>query len=191
MKRRFRAEPWLITAAFVVPFTLALTLLYGGFAAELLGRTNNPERALIDPPVPLGMLAEPARTDNARYRWALIYARMLPCDDACMTHLVRLQQVHLALGRHGERVQRVYLGLHPETGGGAPMPQQPMAGLAVGPAADEQQRILLGLPGHDPREGRIFIRDPLGNLVASYPGGAAQRGLLRDIRRLLDTSWTG
>ena len=39
--------------------------------------------------------------------------------------------------------------------------------------------------------GRIFIADPLGNLVVSYPPDVAQKELLRDFERLLDASGIG
>jgi hypothetical protein len=41
------------------------------------------------------------------------------------------------------------------------------------------------------KQGRIFIVDPLGNLVAAYPPDAAQDLLLKDLQRLLDVSRVG
>jgi hypothetical protein len=41
------------------------------------------------------------------------------------------------------------------------------------------------------QEGRIFVVDPLGNLVVSYPPAPNQELLLEDLERLLDVSRIG
>jgi len=35
------------------------------------------------------------------------------------------------------------------------------------------------------RAGRVYLADPRGNLVASYPPDVEQKELLRDLKRLL------
>ena len=40
-------------------------------------------------------------------------------------------------------------------------------------------------------EGRVYLVDPLGNLMMRYPVDAKPKGILKDILRLLKTSWIG
>ena len=41
------------------------------------------------------------------------------------------------------------------------------------------------------RAGRIYLVDPLGNLLMSYPARAPDRALLDDLRKLLKLSHIG
>ena len=42
-----------------------------------------------------------------------------------------------------------------------------------------------------PAAGRLYVVDPLGNLVLSYPRAADRQGLLKDMERLLKLSHIG
>jgi hypothetical protein len=152
----------------------------------------NPERTLLASPRPLPQVA--VRTagggmtgpDWARYRWSLIYARITPCEGRCASELAHLTEVYLALGGNRARVQRVLL-LPDE---GFRMTGDPT--LLVGYLDGERDAELVGALGLDLLEqGRIFVVDPLGNLVMSYPPLPDQARLLEDLERLLDISRIG
>ena len=62
----------------------------------------------------------------------------------------------------------------------------------MGRLDDDRGAPLLRLLGEDRiQDGRIYICDPLGNLVLSYPADVEQKELLRDLQRLLDVSGIG
>ncbi len=192
-----RPEPWLITLLFAVPFSLALVSYHSGWLPTRLGQTSNPERTLIEPAVPLN-LASYTAGERLNQRWALIYARTGPCDQSCASQLIRLMSVHISLGRHGERVKWVYLNIPPAGSPTAPDPRIPELPddreLIVLHADAELRDALLGLPTMDTMnlgDGRVLFVDPRGNLVTMYPPEPTQRPLLRDLRRLLDTSRSG
>jgi hypothetical protein len=191
-----RPEPWLITLLFAVPFSLATLTYLSGWAPSMLGQTDNPERTLVDPAQPLQLYSLGADGERLRNRWALIYANTGPCDQACASHLIRLLAVHISLGRHGERVKWVYLNVPPAgaTGAGDPgVPELPDdRELIVLTAEGAQRDVLHGLiEAASLQSGRVLFVDPRGNLVAIYPAEPTQRSLLRDMRRLLDTSRSG
>ena len=178
---------WLIGLACIGPFVLAAVLYYGPWHRSALP-TLPGVRELIQPPIAL----PPAWFDDGgaptadRYRWSLIYARIAACDRQCVEDLDRLRQVHLALGRDVGRVRRVYL----YTGDEPQLPEDRQ--LLVRRLDDEQGAPVLGLLGEDRlRAGRVYIADPSGNLVVSYPPSAEQKELLRDLQRLLAASGTG
>lgn len=177
----------LVTAA---PFALALLAYFGWFGSAPFPMLPNEDRELILPPVALPAESldtpdgEPLGTDWARYRWSLIYARMAPCEAQCATDLERLHQVHAALGRDQDRVQRVFL-----TGEARPVVRDDTA-LVIG-RLETASTLLMLLGPERIAAGRIFVADPLGNLVLSYPPDADRRRILEDLERLLDVSKVG
>jgi cytochrome oxidase Cu insertion factor (SCO1/SenC/PrrC family) len=191
VKFRSSLVPILIAAACFGPFVLALVIYYvpNDLADNQL---ENPERTLLAVPRPLPQVA--VRTagggttgsDWARYRWSLIYARITPCGGHCASDLARLTEVYLALGRDGARVQRVLLVADESFR----MTGDPT--LLVGYLDAERDAELVSAFGSDLLEqGRIFVVDPLGNLVMSYPPAPDQARLLEDLERLLDVSRIG
>ncbi|HZF28085.1 MAG TPA: hypothetical protein VE907_03135 [Gammaproteobacteria bacterium] len=178
--RHKSAVPWLVGAVCLGPFALALLVFYGPWILPPLPGS----RVLLEPPVvtPVGWLADSA---GGPYRWSLIYAKMTPCEPQCVRDLDRLSQVHLALGRDIDRLQRVYL----HTGEAPPRrdnnrPDGPpllTRRLDEAPGAS----VARALDAEDLAEGRVYVADPRGNLVASYPPEVEQKELLRDLKRLL------
>jgi hypothetical protein len=191
MSSRSKLVPILIAATCLAPFVLALLVYY--IPNELtMPHLANPERTLLASPMPLPQVA--VRTagggmsspDWARYRWSLIYARITPCGGHCASDLARLTEVYLALGRNRARVQRVLLIADEEFR----MTGDPT--LLVGYLDGERDAELVGALGLGLLEqGRIFVVDPLGNLVMSYPPAPDQARLLEDLERLLDVSRIG
>ena len=68
-------------------------------------------------------------------------------------------------------------------------------GASVGAAAMAAGAEVLELLGADSIDnGRIYLADPLGKLVMTYPPGTEQRGILEDLERLLTVTvigWSG
>jgi cytochrome oxidase Cu insertion factor (SCO1/SenC/PrrC family) len=159
----------------------------GGF-----GQLPNPDRELIENPfqLPLTGLVQPDGTllDSAwsRSRWSLIYAKMRACDGQCSQALERLNQVYAALGRDRDRVQQVFLA--PTRDVEIAAAAEILIGILDTPEGAELVRLL----GPDRlADGRIFVIDPLGNVILSYPADADQSRLLKDLERLLDVSRVG
>jgi len=102
------------------------------------------------------------------------------------------------LGRDMDRVQRVFLYTGECCRGG-----YDLAGLAreqsdlVAASFDEPAAAPLrsAFPSFDgvaaPLAGRVYIADPLGNLVLSYAAEAPRKGLLEDLKKLLKLSHIG
>jgi cytochrome oxidase Cu insertion factor (SCO1/SenC/PrrC family) len=114
----------------------------------------------------------------------LIYARISPCEAQCAAELDRLQQVHAALGRDQDRVQRVFLTGDPRES------SRRQSGLVAG-RLEPRSSLSMLLGPERIAAGRVFVVDPLGNLVSSYPPDADRRRILEDLERLLDVSKVG
>ena len=183
MKRR-SLVPWLVALAFFGPFVGAVLLYY--LPADLAWLPRLPgSRELFEPPLAVPPSWLDAEPDAAlgRYRWSLIYAKMTACDQPCLASLERLRQVQAALGADVDRVRRVYW-----YAGDAPsLPTD--RELALRRVDDSESVAVARSLGPDRlRLGRVYVADPQGFLVASYPADVAQKELLRDLKRVLAVS---
>jgi hypothetical protein len=191
---------------FFAPVAVAFILYYGiGWSPG--GRVNHGE--LVVPPVPLPELALP-RADGPRPdaasgalpavtspsflkgKWTLLYLGAGGCSAGCRTDLYNTRQVRAALGADRERVQRVFLAegaccdlewLHA---------QQPDLITVQAGATAAPLTAILEHAGHSPaRAERVYLIDPLGNLMMSYAADARPKGMLEDLKKLLRLSHVG
>jgi hypothetical protein len=125
----------------------------------------------------------PFRLVDLRGRWVLLAAGTAGCDAACERTLYAMRQAHTMQGKERDRIVRVWL----DAGGAPPAPElrQQHPGLIVALAPTG---MLRSLPGTQPG---IWLIDPLGNLVLSYPGDPDIKGLAKDLARLLQASRIG
>lgn len=190
--RYLRSPLALIALVTIGPFALALMMHLGVFGNAPFRTLVNADRELVDPPAPLPGPppdrhdGRPLPVDWARYRWSLIYAKMTPCETSCLDALDRVRQVHTALGRDQDRVQRVFLTGDDRTEIDA---DDALVVATLNPGRHVALVALLGEARLD--TGRLYVVDPLGNLVMSYPADADRRHVLEDLERLLDVSKVG
>ena len=128
----------------------------------------------------------PFQLSELQGRWVLLLAESASCESRCQRMLYATRQARTIQGREQERVVRVLLL---PTG----VPAPPMELLAAHPGiiavrGDSQQ--WQSLPG-DPVAAKIYLVDPLGNLVLRYPADPDIRRLAKDLERLLRASRIG
>jgi len=125
----------------------------------------------------------PFRLADLRGRWVLLAAGAAGCEGACERTLYAMRQAHTMQGRERDRVVRVWLHASGAPPGQELRQQHPGLVVALAP-----RTTLALLPGA--RSG-IWLIDPLGNLVLSYPADPDIKGLAKDLARLLQTSRIG
>lgn len=126
-----------------------------------------------------------------RERWHLVYVSATGCDADCRSSLYQMRQIHASLAKEIDRLERVWMveGALSSEVGVALQTQYP--DLVVLPAAGKAT-WQFDLPGHQATsDGRIYLVDPLGNLMMSYPHGTDPKGLRQDLMKLLKYSWVG
>jgi hypothetical protein len=181
--RHKSSVPWLVALAVFGPFGLAMLVYYSPWGRDWLPQLAG-QRELLRTPVTLPgewLQAEPGAS-----RWLLIYARMTPCEQQCAQVLDRLSRVQQALGKDQERVQRA-LWHAGEAPGLPPDPELRTQRLDEGPG----RRVAAALGPERIGGGRVYLADPRGSVILSYPVGVEQKELLRDLKRLLAGSGTG
>lgn len=195
-QRRGRIVLIAIAALFIVPMSVAWIWYMN------LERIGPPEGTtakggLIDPAVPMADFSLP-RVDAPgtidlealRGRWTMVYIGGQECGEACAETLYDMRQARLALGKDIDRVQRLYLLYD------ADAPQEPgffadahpdLAVARIPPA----HPLLAQLGVDGPAARRVWLIDPLGNLMMSYTGRDLGRAMLDDLKRLLRLSRVG
>jgi cytochrome oxidase Cu insertion factor (SCO1/SenC/PrrC family) len=179
---------------FFGPLGVSFYLYYGHGSWHPGGRVNTGD--LIVPPRPLPSLVLPLQSsgetdsDFLRHKWTLLYVQQGACAEPCRTGLYETRQVRVALDRDMDRVQRVFIAdgdccdfqfLHEQ--------HPDLIAVRMNPAAAP---LLALLPHRDPATAeRIYLIDPLGNLMMSYAPDAKPKGMLEDMKRLLRLSHIG
>jgi len=194
---RSRLQAWLLVGIFFAPLLLAF-LFYYGLGVRPAGNTNHGD--LITPPVPLPEVALPgidaANTnlpaDILRGKWTMIFIGDGACDARCREALTLMRQTRLALNDDATRIQRLFLI------SGHCCDRQYLetehAGLLLGRIDNPSGKTLLKTFPDTfaaAQRDRIYLVDPLGNLMMSYGPAAPPKGLLEDLKKLLKLSHIG
>lgn len=191
-RRSGRRQLLLVASIFFVPLAAAVALYFSASWRPPIGVQHG---ELIDPPRPLPEMAfilpdgGIAPADVLRGRWFLVHPIAGTCDQRCLEALADLRQLRLALDKDAPRVQRVLLHDGRCCDAGSPAAEADLLILGVvGPTGAEFRALFP--PATDGSAG-IYIVDPHGNLMMSYPATGVARGLLKDLERLLRLSSIG
>jgi hypothetical protein len=197
-ERRSRSQVWILLGVFFAPLVIAFLLYYGLDGWRPGGSTNHGE--LVQPPTPLPELSLATPDGNSlaptalRGKWTLVYIGGGECDSRCREALTLMRQTRFALNDDLTRVQRVFLATERCCDG--PYLSEHHAGLLIARLDDgngAQMKAAFQRATATPVEqaGRIYIVDPLGNLMMSYAPDAEPKGLLIDLKKLLKLSHIG
>ena len=197
MNKTARSRVYLIVlfAVFFVPLFFAIWLYYGSNHAFVVNMQNHGE--LIQPPRPLKLFSITGERDylfsnkDIEGKWTLLYLGSDQCNLHCEADLFKMRQVRLVLGRDSQRVQRIFLALTDEI--------DLVENNSVLNKHEDMQTTVINksqfynhLPQFkDMQEDRIYLIDPLGNLMMFYPNDATAKGMKKDLKRLLKVSKIG
>jgi cytochrome oxidase Cu insertion factor (SCO1/SenC/PrrC family) len=190
--RRRRLQLIAVALVFFGPLLFAFWIYYGSPTLQPAGHVAHGD--LIAPARPLPAVTLPTPGDGQtgadflRRRWSIVYVAGSTCDAACEATLADARAIHLALLADSTRVRRVFLCARGCVANTDPGLEH---AWLEGPDAE---RLLTLFPayGTPVREaGRLYLVDPLGNLLMSYPPGTAKKGMLKDLEKLLRLSHIG
>jgi cytochrome oxidase Cu insertion factor (SCO1/SenC/PrrC family) len=189
-RRNFRTV-FALGGLFLLPLLLSFWLYYGVHWRPL-GTTNHGELIAPVRPLPDVTLQDVdgvTRSHVFHGKWTLVYVGGGACDADCRTTLVFMRQTRLSLNNEMTRVQRVLLAA------GDCCNRAYLAGEHPGLIAlDASQTLAQPLLAQFPGDGRaqgLYVVDPLGNLMMRYDARLPPKGLLEDLKRLLQLSHIG
>ncbi len=195
--RRAKWTLAILVAVFLAPVAGGWAWFYFG---DNLSLKNNGQ--LYDPARPIGDVefraADGEETGLAELRgsWVLLYVGSGACDDACITRLDEISRVRISLGKNIKRVVPVYLtDTMPAEDAmmriRAALPVGVVAGIGDGAFASLGERLARDGESTAGTSRRVYLVDPIGNLVLSYEPGADASGMRKDLARLLRVSQIG
>jgi cytochrome oxidase Cu insertion factor (SCO1/SenC/PrrC family) len=195
---RGRRTLTLVVLLFLLPVVAATTLYYIGWKPEgkslQHGELMQPARLVGDAELK-GADGAPYRLNALRGKWVLVYFSPLPCTEACRNNLYKMQQVRLAQGRDASRVMRVMIIAGAGTEALREFAQHNPGVVALSGARatlDALAREFVSSQGTAVDvPGRVYLLDPIGNLVLSYAPDADPSGMRKDLARLLRLSQVG
>jgi cytochrome oxidase Cu insertion factor (SCO1/SenC/PrrC family) len=195
-KKRMRLL--LLAAVFAAPMVLAYVLFYSGWrptATGAHGELVTPAHPVAD--VELKRLdGESVPFSSLRPRWTLVYFGASECAAACERALYHMRQVIAAQGREAHRVHSamVLTDTRALAALRGRLKEYPDTTVFTGP----REAVLrlareFELPAGSALAGmhRIYLVDPLGNLMMSYTAGVDPSGVRKDLARLLRYSQVG
>lgn len=198
--KRSRNMILLLAAVFLLPMLIAWVLIYSVDDWGVKDTRNKGD--LVRPAKPLQPFTlmrhegESFGLDDIKKKWSIVYIGNGSCGETCESVIYKTRQVRLAQGKEMDRVRRLFI----------------LNGMTLTPdqesyyAQAHPDLILLdGDPNQldgfirqfslDDKEvgdaGRVYIVDPLGNLMMRYEPGFDAEWLLKDVRRLLHVSQIG
>ena len=180
-RRAGRRTLALIALVALAPF-VASYVAYYGFTRER--QTNYGELLPTRPAPDIGAtLPDGTPYRLAHGKWLLLFAAPAACDATCANVLYATRQARTMQNREMGRVERVWL----VTDGAAPA----AATLAEHPDVTVLRAPAAGLAPFGAGADRVYLVDPLGNLVLAYPREPDIKGLAKDLERLLKASRIG
>ena len=182
-KRAKGRRTLLLLAAVAVAPVIASYSAYYLFPREQ--RTNYGELLATPAPPLAGMHADgrPFALSQLRGKWVIFSSASGNCGEVCQRDLFATRQARTIQGRQMDRVQRVFLVTDDVVPDPALLAQHP--DLLVAKVA--RQALALLPAGGD----RIYLVDPLGNLVLAFPGDPDIKRVAKDIERVLRASRIG
>ena len=112
--------------------------------------------------------------------WYLIQLIPSNCNNKCQDNIHMLRQVNSALGKDMDRVQRYVIFEQNIQKNNVYIKDYPKVIVL-----DNSEKIYNKL---SKMEEKIFIADPLGNVILGYKNDFMPKGLLKDMKRLLKFS---
>ncbi len=177
---------------FALPFTVAATLhlLNVHPASHSYGTLLIPPRALTIPALQdvQGKVIKPQQWLKI---WSIVTLDTTGCAEACQAQIHLLKQVHTTLDKDIKRVQRVLLAPSIKADTASALQKQYPDLIILAGADAQSSQLMAEFSSAASQKGRVFLVDPLGNLMMSYPADMNPKGMQTDLKKLLKNSWAG
>jgi cytochrome oxidase Cu insertion factor (SCO1/SenC/PrrC family) len=173
---------WAIVAVVVVPWLLAIWMVKQPGVFSLTPEVHGD---LFQTPVQvsdLNVMHDHGAFDAKGHWWLLQVAN--GCDQACHDTMGILHQIHVALGKEADRVQRGIIALaKPKSGSKVGHQDAQLAYLYLQQSSASKVSLW--------HNGGIYVVDPLGNVVMRFDAKVSPKLLLKDMKWLLRGSHIG
>jgi len=147
---------------------------------------------LISPIIQVGdfELAEPISHEIYKLigKWTLVSFVENKCEKACEFQLYSLRQIWLALGKDGNKIQRLAIVKNNNLISSEQI-KLSQGQLLLKDDKDSKDRLNARFKSYSGFESEsIYLIDPYGNLMMQYKKGTNPSGIIKDLERLIRIS---
>lgn len=133
--------------------------------------------------------------DSLRRQWILLVTANGNCDKTCEENILKIRQLRFMQNNNMVRIRTLFLhkNLPASISDDLAAKYSPIESYSVQAADYEQWTQVLELKNApaEAQKNRVYIIDPAGNLMMSYPAAAEPKQIQKDLKRLLKTSQIG
>ncbi len=181
---------YLLILVFILPFTMAVLLHFFDLkpSGKSYGNLIQPPKSLQIPAL-TDMQGKVFKPEQWNKIWSIVTVDSTGCAAPCSNRLHMLKQVHTSMNKEIDRVQRVLLVPADINSEAYDEIQKKYPDLVILAGTDAEMAKFSA--EFNAAKGSVFLVDPLGNLMMSYPEKFDPKGLRSDLTRLLKNSWAG
>jgi protein SCO1 len=188
----------------VVAMVLFLVVIIAALIYAYIDSTNPPfHGSLITPPQPAADFAltnqnqETVKLSDFKGKYVLLFFGFTNCPDECPLTMGFLKQMHDKLGDLAEQVQVILLTTDPANDTPQVMGEYlshfdpSFIGLTASPEVLQSVWSSYGVTVMDDGETHssfVYLIDPQGNLIATYPLLDNANGITADLQHLIDSN---
>jgi cytochrome oxidase Cu insertion factor (SCO1/SenC/PrrC family) len=199
-RARSRNTILLIAALFLTPMIIAW-VVYSS-VDDWGSRATRNHGDLVRPAKPLNAFdlqrqdGSPFTLEDMKHKWTIVYIGNDSCDQTCADLLYKTRQSRLAQGKEMSRVQRLFVLNQVQLSPAERSTIQTSHPELIVANGNENQLAgfirQFAIDGKDVAAARrIYLVDPLGNLMMSYESDFKGEDLIKDLERLLRVSQIG
>ena len=196
-RKRNNRPFWVLLALFGIPY-IAAWVFYTSDDMLGMSKTSN-YGELVSPVQPIEAITlqrmdgSQLNTKELQGKWLLISVSDSGCEQVCQENFYKMRQIRRAMAKDRSRVNRMFVMTDNSQQISLQKKLKDYEGMEViEGSGSEAGKLLtvLGIPGKDIKD-RIFVIDPMGNLMMRYPPDAEPEAILKDLKRLLKVSKIG
>jgi len=186
-----RVQMLMVFAVFVAP--VAGAFLYKPTSFNNFGDLYVPVREVTN----LEMVGKNGEVelDSFRRQWVFMVKADGECLKACEDNILKMRQIRFMQNNDMTRIRTIVIqsGLTDAVAADLAAKYSPMEVYTVDkPKFDDWTKVLkLDDAPIEAELDRLYVIDPAGNLMMSYPATAEPKSIQKDIKRLLKTSQIG
>jgi len=190
----------LLFAMFVAPIVFAVYIFNtndaDSYKTKNRGNLIRPAKELKNIELQFFEDKKPYKLVDQEHQWLMVFISKGECNDECKRQLVVMRQTRLAQGGEFTRVNRMYLMLDKQSDQFMKEVKEYHPGLAILNGTQAQIDNVISQFTLDDKvdvgkSNRIYIIDPIGNLMMYYEFDANASDIAKDLMRLLKASQMG
>jgi len=187
---------WILIILFALPYLLFF--LYDHYKDVLPKAATSNHGDLISPVrsithIDLLGLDNKKINEKLMGKWVLLTVANSSCNPLCQKNIYHVRQIHRAMSGNSRRVRKLFV--LSDTTHIQELPKKllnyPKTQVAIGSETSIQALMNLLKDPNPHAENGIYIIDPLGNYMMSYPVNFDAKLIIKDLERLLAISKLG